>query len=119
MPPKKSGPGAVGALGTDRVIAGKRPDPFTAREADSTTGKLPKRIQLLDWRPMRRNTLRRFCNVELASGLKIHEIAIHTKAGKWWASLPARPVLDRAGKHVSDDSGHRQYAPLLSWRDRG
>jgi hypothetical protein len=70
------------------------------------------------FRALRRNTLRGFAVVELPSGLVIRDIGIHWKGGKWWASLPARPVLDAQGRHISNHAGHKQYATLLGWRDR-
>jgi hypothetical protein len=76
------------------------------------------RMKLLEWRPMRKNTLHGFAVVELPSGLVVRDISLHQKAGKWWASLPSRPVLDAEGKHVSNHAGHRQYSALLGWRDR-
>jgi hypothetical protein len=76
------------------------------------------RMQLREWRPMRKNTLRGFCVIELPSGLVIRDVSIHEKAGNWWASLPSRPVLNSNGKHVSNQAGHKQYAALLGWRDR-
>jgi hypothetical protein len=75
-------------------------------------------MRLLEWRALRKNTLRGFCVVELPSGLVIREISIHEKNGKWWASLPARPMLDAEGRHITNHAGHRQYAALLGWRDR-
>lgn len=76
-------------------------------------------MRLLEWRPTRRNTLCGFIVVELPSGLIIHDIAIHKKGGRWWASLPARPVLDAEGRHVLNHAGQKQYAAFLRWRDRG
>src|SRR5436309_821601 len=58
-----------------------------------------------------------FAVVEL-SGLIIRDVSIHAKGGRLWASLPARPVLDAEGKHVSNHAGHKQYAALLGWGDR-
>ena len=76
------------------------------------------RMKLLDWRASRKNTLHGFAVIELPSGFVIRDVSIHEKAGKWWAGLPARPILDSAGKQVVNHGGHRQYAALLGWRDR-
>jgi hypothetical protein len=70
-------------------------------------------MRLLEWRALRKNTLHGFCVIELPSGLIIRDISIHEKGGKWWASLPARPMLDAEGRHVSNHAGHKQYAALL------
>jgi hypothetical protein len=81
------------------------------------TGQKP-RMRLLEWRPFIKNTLRGFATVELPIGLVIRDISIHDKGGKRWAGLPAKPVLDAEGRHVSNHAGHRQYCALLGWRDR-
>jgi hypothetical protein len=81
------------------------------------TGTSP-RMKLCEWKPMRRNTLHGFAVIEMPSGLVVRDVAIHEKAGKWWASLPSRPVLDSDGKQIVSHAGHRQYAAVLGWRDR-
>jgi len=67
---------------------------------------------------MRRNTLRGFAVIDLPSGLVIRDESIHGKVGRWWASLPARPVLDAEGRRVRNHTPHAQYAALLGWHDR-
>jgi hypothetical protein len=76
------------------------------------------KMRLVEFKPLRRNTLLGFCVVEMPSGLVIRDISIHQKAGKWWAGLPAKPVLDAEGRHVNNHAGHKQYAALLGWRSR-
>jgi hypothetical protein len=88
----------------------------------ATWGRPPNtdrpKAKLMEWRPMRKNTLRGFAVIELPSGLVIRDISIHEKGGKYWAGLPSRPVLDADGRHVSNHAGHKQYTALLGWRDR-
>jgi len=76
------------------------------------------KMRLLEWRSMVRNTLRGFCVIELPSGLVIRDVAVHEKAGKFWANLPARPMLDADGKRLLNHGGRRQFAPMLGWRTR-
>ena len=76
------------------------------------------RMQLLEWRAFRKNTLHGFAVIEMPSGLVVRDVSIHEKAGKWWASLPSRPVLDSDGRQIRNHSGKAQYAALLGWRDR-
>ena len=76
------------------------------------------RLKLLEWRPIHRNTLCGFANVELPSGLVIRDVSVHQKNGKWWAGLPARPMLDAEGRQIRNHAGKAQYAALLGWRDR-
>lgn len=78
----------------------------------------PRRARLVEWRTFRKNTLRGFAVIELPSGLIVRDVTLHEKAGKWWAGLPARPVLDAEGRHVANHGGHKQYAAVLGWRDR-
>ena len=75
-------------------------------------------MRLVEWRAFRKKTLFGFAVVELPSGLVIRDISLHEKAGKWWASLPSRPVLDSDGRQIRNHSGKAQYAALLGWRDR-
>jgi hypothetical protein len=77
-----------------------------------------RQITLREWRPLRKNTLFGFAVIELPSGLIVRDVGIHSKAGKWWASLPSRPVLDAEGRHLSNHAGHKQYAAVLGWRNR-
>jgi hypothetical protein len=83
-----------------------------------TGAEKPRGARLIEWRTFRKNTLRGFAVVELPSGLVIRDVTVHEKAGKLWAGLPARPVLDSEGRHVSNHGGHKQYAAVLGWRDR-
>lgn len=46
--------------------------------------------------------------------LTIHEVAIHTKGGKSWAQLPARPWV-KDGSVVTADDGKTIYMPMLEF----
>jgi hypothetical protein len=73
----------------------------------------PTRMRLRSFRPLEKNTLRGFAEIELPNGLRIREISIHTKKnGNSWVGLPGRPVIDGEGRHHVVD-GKRQYAALL------
>lgn len=84
----------------------RRPD------AEPAGAIAPPKVRLFEFRPLRRNTLRGFCAVELLSALVIRDISIHQKAGKWWASLSARPMLDGEGRHITNHTGHKEYAAV-------
>jgi len=76
-------------------------------------------IELVEWKPMQRNTLRGFAVVRLRSGLTINDVVLHAKDGKAWASLPSKPMLDREGQVVRDAAtGKVKYAPMLEWASR-
>ena len=70
------------------------------------------------FKPLVRNTLRGFADVFIVElKLTISDIAVHTKAGKCWAQLPAKPQL-RDGIGVKDETGKLQYFPVLEFDSR-
>lgn len=75
-------------------------------------------IALLAWKPIKKNTLRGFANVRLGAALSIKDVAVHTKNGKRWASLPSKPMLGADGNAKRSDDGKVQYVPILEWLDR-
>jgi hypothetical protein len=77
----------------------------------------PTRMRLRSSRPLVKNPLRGFAEIELPSDVRIREISVHVLDGKSWAGLPARPVIDSEGRHHAVN-GKRQYAALLEWRSR-
>lgn len=75
-------------------------------------------MRLLGFRPFTSGQLRGFANVELPIGLTIEDCPVFAGGRNGaWATLPAKPVLDREGKQVRTD-GKAQYAAILKWRDR-
>jgi hypothetical protein len=68
--------------------------------------------------PLRRNTLRGFCEICVAElRLTIRDIAVHQKGESRWAQLPAKPQV-RNGELVKDDSERIQYVHLMSFDSR-
>lgn len=74
------------------------------------------RLRVSDFRPVIRNTLRGFCVVELPSGLRIHDVAVHQRDGTAWASFPAVPQLEGGAQRVVD--GKPQYKRVIEWTSR-
>lgn len=74
-------------------------------------------MRCLAYKEVPRNTLQGFASVEFASGLVIHEIAIHNKNDKWWAQPPSRPQMDGATART-DERGKIKYVPLVEFRDQ-
>lgn len=81
------------------------------------SGKGPMPCVLLDWKPMRRNSLLGFANVQLGA-LKIKDVAVNTSNGRTWANLPSKPMIDRDGNVTRDENGKIRYLPLLEWSSR-
>jgi hypothetical protein len=48
----------------------------------------------------------------LPSGLTLHEVAVHTRDGAWWISLPAKPML-QDGAVLREANGKVRYGPPL------
>ncbi len=77
-------------------------------------------IHLDDFHQMERNTLRGFARVTLPElGLIVHDVAIHVREAKAWASPPGRPMLGRDGTQLPDAAGKAQFAPTISFANRG
>jgi hypothetical protein len=56
------------------------------------------RVIAQNWRPREQNTLRGFADLEFHSvGLVIKGCSLHSKEGKYWVSLPAKP-FEKDGK---------------------
>jgi hypothetical protein len=71
-----------------------------------------------DWRPLKKNTLLGFARIHVAAlDLTIHDVAVHEKADRRWAALPARPWI-KDGALVADEAGKVQYSPLLEFGRR-
>jgi len=75
-------------------------------------------IVILDWRPMRRNSLLGFAKVELPSGMIISDVTILTGDKGPWASPPSKPQLSRDGTVMKDASGKVRYSPIIEFRDK-
>jgi hypothetical protein len=74
--------------------------------------------RLLEWRPLRKNTLRGFAKVQFPSGVIIAEIGIHVAGSRAWASPPSRPwVKDNAV--VLDAVGKPHWQPLIAFATHG
>jgi hypothetical protein len=75
-------------------------------------------LTLSAFKPLVKGALRGFATIRLPIGLIIADVPVYTSHGRTWASLPSKPILDRDGRHVADESGKKQYAPLLQWANR-
>ena len=71
-------------------------------------------VTLIDWRPIRRNTLRGYAKVLLGSALMIADVPVNVTNGRSWAALPSKPIVID-GRHAVDDAGKPLYQPVLEW----
>lgn len=78
----------------------------------------PMPVTILDWRPMRRNSLLGFAQIQLGA-LKIKDVTININTGRKWAGLPAKPMMDRDGNALRNEQGKVKYVPLLEWDNKG
>lgn len=79
----------------------------------------PKRLRLISWKAVAKDSLRGFATVELPNGLVLNDLPVLIGSnGRAWATLPSRPVLDREGQQKLDINGKRQYAPIAEWKNR-
>ena len=59
---------------------------------------------------LKRNILRGFFDVELASGLILRGYCLHEKNGNFWCGPPAKPYEDKDGKQT--------WAAIIDFRDK-
>lgn len=94
-------------LDDSRALSWRAPD-----RADS-------RLQLLDWRPLRQNTLRGFATVRLyPPGLIIHDLTVHRSSESLFALMPGKAMIGLDGHVLTDERGRRRYAPVIEVPDR-
>jgi hypothetical protein len=102
----------------------RHPSQVAQRRAEAATwGAIPtpdhqpeqKRMRLLSWKPLVKNSLRGFATIQLSIGLKLVDCPVLVTNGKAWAGLPSKPVLDRDGKHAKPD-GKPQYSAVVEWK---
>ena len=74
------------------------------------TGTAARSIQISDWRPHEKNTLRGFFTITLQSGMIIHDVMLHEKAENRWISFPAR--------EWTDQQNQKQFVRFIDFRDR-
>ena len=74
-------------------------------------------ISVSEWKPLRKGSLLGFVTVTMPSGLIFHEAPVSSSHGKFWASPPSKPMIDRNGCVIVDDRGKRKYSPIVSFAD--
>jgi hypothetical protein len=76
-----------------------------------TSGPKPAnhQIQISNWRPREKNTLRGFFSAALPSGMVIHDLALHEKGNRRWVNTPVR--------EYQNSQGQRQFAAIIEFTD--
>lgn len=79
----------------------------------------PTAARILEWRPLRKNSLLGFAKVEFRSGLIFSDITVLTGERGAWASPAAKPLIDRAGAVMKDSTtGKVRYAPIIEFTSK-
>lgn len=77
-------------------------------------------VVIEEFKPVLKNTLRGFATVRHASGLRIHEVALHVSHGRAWASPPSRQKVDsKSGTVLRDQDGKPRWETLIEFTDKG
>jgi hypothetical protein len=76
------------------------------------------RLKLIDWRPLRQNTLRGSTIKVEPPGLVIHDCPVHRNGESCYALLPGKLQVDKDGQCLVDDRGKRKYSPVVEIPDR-
>ena len=72
-----------------------------------------------DWKAIGRNTLLGFCRVRLPSGMILHDVAVHMKNGKFWATPAGKPRLGRDGLQMTDAAtGKLLWSPIVAFETK-
>jgi len=79
-------------------------------ESDLPKGGARPGFSISDWAAYEKNTLRGFFTVETPSGLVIHGMTLHVKAGARWVSMPAR--------EYAKADGTKSWSPVLEFANR-
>lgn len=82
------------------------------------SGAKPMPVVILDWRPMRRNSLLGFASIQLGA-LKIKDVTVNIHTGRKWAGMPGKPMTDKEGNAMRNEQGKIRYVSLLEWDNKG
>jgi|tagenome__1003787_1003787.scaffolds.fasta_scaffold20988300_8 hypothetical protein len=75
-------------------------------------------VRILEWRPLRRNSLLGFAKVELPSGMTIADVTVLNGEHGPWASPPSKPMIDRDGVALRDEKQKIRYQPIIEFTSK-
>ena len=64
-------------------------------------------MRLLDFKPVRKNSLRGFASIKLPNGLIISDVVVGETGDRQWALLPSKAMIDRDGELMRDGAAGR------------
>jgi hypothetical protein len=78
-------------------------------------------IEITEWKPVRKNTLRGFLNALLPTiRLEIRDCAVHQFGTRTWVSLPAKAMTAKDGLPILNErTGKQDYFAFLRFTTRG
>jgi DNA-binding cell septation regulator SpoVG len=68
--------------------------------------------------PRNANSLRAFVNVQLPSGMILHDVRIHVRAASAWAMPSSKARLDRDRNVMRDGAGKPQWDDQVTFVDK-
>jgi DNA-binding cell septation regulator SpoVG len=74
----------------------------------------PSAARIIEWRPLRKNSLLGFAKVAFPSGMIISDITIMAGERGPWASPPSKPLIDRDGAVMKDASSGKVVSVWLA-----
>ena len=75
-------------------------------------------IEILAFKPTRKNSLLGFAKIGLPSGMVLIEVCILTGTNGPWASPPSKPMIDRDGQALREPNGKLKYSPVVDFKDK-
>jgi protoporphyrinogen oxidase len=75
-------------------------------------------VEIVEFKPLVRNTLRGFLTAQFASGMIINEISVHAMNGRVWASPPTRPMVGKDGTALRDEAGKTKYQAVIQFTSK-
>lgn len=83
----------------------------------SETKAMP--VALLEWKEMKRNSLRGFAKVRVGKTLVLSDVTVHASGGRRWAQPASKPQVGKDGVALKDSNGKIKYTSVCEFIDEG
>jgi hypothetical protein len=70
-------------------------------------------MRAADWRPHLSGTLQGFFDLQLPSGLTIHDCMLHDRGDRRWIGLPGKPQIEDGRHRLDPKTGKPAYTPVV------